>query len=1378
MKGILIQQRVFKAIDGNYLENVSEEKIQENDEFAYSSIILNLSDTVLRKDKLEELYIETSLPSKLFLLEKFFKYKLDLSKNIDENLDDFTKLIQDIKLTSDKNIDEYSPIVLLNAIPESYSDVKSAIKYGRDSVNLETIVNGLKSKEMDLRANKPSQNQHEVNSVRGRPKFRNSRYNNRSKSRSKSRNGYRNKSRPRENFNNDDKTRERHCYNCGIKGHYIKDCRKPRKDNRDRYEEKEKINNVSDENNGEVFVMCEANSVNSFDMHEWLIDSGCTFHMSPFKDIFTNLRYEHAGFVSMANEKRCEIEGLGDVSMCFKDGYKMTLKNVRYVPDLSHNLISCAALEEDGLEGRWGKGLMKIMKGSLVVFKAERKRNLYICTVSYDYLAASVSENDSTTLWHKRLGHISQKGLDFLKKDGILNANIEKLDFCDDCILGKHHKVHFPASPSPNPSMSTCILDYVHADVWGPSNVPTHGGNRYFLSIIDNFSRKVFVFLMKHKSEVFEKFEKWRVFVENQTGKRLKSLRTDNGLEFCNQNFSEMYDKHGIRRHKTNPYTPQQNGIAERMNRTLLDKVRCLLVSSGLPKTFWGEAILTAAHLINMSPSVPLLGKTPEHIWTGKIPDLSALRVFGCSAFVHQTVDKLEPRAIKCVFIGYPMGVKGYRLWVRSQPGFKVENNLGDNQQEGELENTLETEPDSETENVENLEPNPLENYQLARDRIRRQIRAPTRLRDFETALNIEMTEPTSIDEAMKSKQWLSAMNEEMKSLEENKTWVLVPKPKNASIVDCYFTQKEGIDYNEIFSPVVKYTTVRIILALTAHYNWELKQMDVKTAFLHGDLDENIYMCQPAGFIDKSKPDFVCLLKKSLYGLKQSPRQWNKKFDSFMHSLKFNRSHYDHCLYFKHVHDSPIFLVLYVDDMLIASPNSHLISDLQKQLCNVFEMKDLENAKQILGMNISRNREKSSILLNQKSYISSVLKKFSMENAKPTSVPLAAYFQLSKEQSPKTDSKKAKMDKIPYSNVIGSIMYLMVCTRPDIAYAISCLSRYMLNPGTPHWEALKHLLRYLRGTIDIGITFSRNSDYTQLVGFVDSNYANDRDSRKSTTSYVFTLCGACISWKSQLQHIVALSTTEAEYIATTEAFKEAIWLDGLIREIGFSKEKLVVFSDSQSSIQLCKNSVFHDRTKHIDVRFHFIRDIVGKDVIKLEKIKTEENPADMGTKSLPVHAGGSPGCDEKFPDYKLRAMFPFFGFIGPRWSMLGYVWPNDRSPRDKPTILLPFFSPEKEVAFLSQYDGLWKATKPSLSCRPRLCDPVSRCSSVKGLRWSSRGCDSGRTSLCDRALCHLSLIYAGKQLADDKTAKVYTIEGGSVLHLVLALRGGSLSTSA
>ncbi|KAL0329437.1 UNVERIFIED_CONTAM: putative mitochondrial protein [Sesamum radiatum] len=354
MKGILIQQKVFKSIDGKYAENVSDDKKHDNDEYAYSSIILKLSDSVIRKvgkqntakelwDKLEELFTETSLPSKLFLLEKFFRYKLDMSENIEENIDEFTKLVQDIKLTGDKNIDDYTPIVLLNAIHEVYSDVKAAIKYGRDNVSLDTVINGLKSKEMDIKTNKTSQSHNE--------------------------------------------------------------------------------------------------------------------------EIFTTFESGKFGFVSMANKKRCEIQGLGDVCLTFKDGYKLTLKNVRYVPDLNHNLMSCAALDEEGLEGRWGKGIMKIMKGSLTVFKADRRRNLYVCSVDYGILAASVTDFDKTSLWHKRLGHISQKGLELLQKEGVLIDKIKKMKFCDECVMGKQHKVQFPASQNPNPSFSSCILDYLHADV-------------------------------------------------------------------------------------------------------------------------------------------------------------------------------------------------------------------------------------------------------------------------------------------------------------------------------------------------------------------------------------------------------------------------------------------------------------------------------------------------------------------------------------------------------------------------------------------------------------------------------------------------------------------------------------------------------------------------------------------------------------------------------------------------------------------------------------------------------------------------------------------------------------------------------------------------
>ncbi|KAL0431249.1 UNVERIFIED_CONTAM: Retrovirus-related Pol polyprotein from transposon TNT 1-94 [Sesamum radiatum] len=334
--------------------------------------------------------------------------------------------------------------------------------------------------------------------------------------------------------------------------------------------------------------------------------------------------------------------------------------------------MSCAALEEDGLEGRWGKGIMKIMKGSLTVFKAEKRKNLYFCHAKYDSLAASAMHSKTSDLWHKRLGHISVKGLDLLHKQGMLKEKCDDISFCDDCILGKHHKVQFPSSSSHKPTSSSCILDYVHADVWGHANVPTHGGNRYFLSIIDNYSRKVFVFLIKHKSEVFEKFKNWKILVENQTGKTLKALRTDNGLEFCNQQFYDLCDEFGIKRHMTTPYTPQQNGVAERMSTTLLNKVRCLLISSGLSKSFWSDALMTAAYLIDRSPSVPLLGKVPECVWTGSDIDLSSLRIFGCSAFAFQNGDKLDPRAQKFVFIGYPNGVKGYRLWVRDQPGLKI----------------------------------------------------------------------------------------------------------------------------------------------------------------------------------------------------------------------------------------------------------------------------------------------------------------------------------------------------------------------------------------------------------------------------------------------------------------------------------------------------------------------------------------------------------------------------------------------------------------------------------------------------------------------------------------------------------------------------------
>lgn len=393
--------------------------------------------------------------------------------------------------------------------------------------------------------------------------------------------------------------------------------------------------------------------------------------------------------------------------------------------------------------------------------------------------------------------------------------------------------------------------------------------------------------------------------------------------------------------------------------------------------------------------------------------------------------------------------------------------------------------------------------------------------------------------------------------------------------------------------------------------------MNVKTAFLHGTLNEEIYMTQPDGFNVPGCEKWACKLSKSLYDLKQSPRQWYKRFDSFIREHKYTRSQFDHCVYFRKLQDGTfIYLLLYVDDMLIASKSKVEVAKLKTLLNSEFEMKDLGEAKKILGMEITRDRAASTVSLSQTQYLKKVLKRFGMdENTKSVSTPLAPNFQLSSKLSPSTNDEKKKMECIPYANAIGALMYAMVCTRPDISHAVSMVSRYMNNPGKVHWQAVKWILRYIYGTVDVGLKFERNkTGGNHLVGYVDSDFAGDLDKRRSTTGYVFTMAGGPICWRSILQSTVALSTTEAEYMAVTEAFKEAIWLLGLTKDLGIVQKKVEIFCDSQSAICLAKNQVHHARTKHIDVRYHFVREIIEDGNVLLQKVSTADNPADMLTK--------------------------------------------------------------------------------------------------------------------------------------------------------------------
>ena len=415
------------------------------------------------------------------------------------------------------------------------------------------------------------------------------------------------------------------------------------------------------------FSLACVSSVTSTD--EWLCDSACSFHMCFRKEWFFNFIELDDGVVYLADNQPCKIAGIGSISLKNHDGSTRVLTDVRYIPKLEKNLISLGTLESKGFTIILQNGILKVVSGALVVMKGIKRNNLYLYQGSTAVgTAAAVSEVDKVAemsrLWHMRLGHAGEKSLQTLAMQGLLKgAKTCKLDFCEQCVLGKQKRVKFGTAIHNTEG----ILDYIHTDVWGPTKTASLGGKHYFVTFVDDFSRRVWVYTLKSKDEVFETFLVWKKMVENQAGRKIKVLRSDNGTEYRNDQFSYFCKKEGISRHFTVRDTPQQNGVAERMNRTLLEKVRCMLSNAGLGKQFWAEAVMYASHLINRLPSAALNGKTPLEVWSGKpANDYDTLHVFGSTAYYHVKESKLDPRAKKALFMGVTSGVKGYRLWCLS----------------------------------------------------------------------------------------------------------------------------------------------------------------------------------------------------------------------------------------------------------------------------------------------------------------------------------------------------------------------------------------------------------------------------------------------------------------------------------------------------------------------------------------------------------------------------------------------------------------------------------------------------------------------------------------------------------------------------------------
>ena len=505
-----------------------------------------------------------------------------------------------------------------------------------------------------------------------------------------------------------------------------------------------------------------------------------------------------------------------------------------------------------------------------------------------------------------------------------------------------------------------------------------------------------------------------------------------------------------------------------------------------------------------------------------------------------------------------------------------------------------------------------------------------------------ELQEPLTLQQAMSSPdhmEWRAAISDEMQSLKENRTWDLCELPKGRKAVSCKwvfklkdlpdggtkhkarlvargFSQVEGVDFDETYAPVVRYQSLRMMIAIANEEQMHLHQMDVKTAFLYGDLEEEIYMHQPEEQAAKGEEGLVCRLRKSLYGLKQSPRCWNTKIDAFLASIGFSPNFSDAATYTKGSGDQQVLLGLYVDDMTIMSKSLEAVEAVKKLLSAEFKMEDFGEASVVLKIRIRRDKERGILTLDQSKYAASVLQRFGMQDCKGVSIPLSHGTYFSVGQSPDGDEEKEQMSAIPYRQAVGSLMYLMVSTRPDIAAAVQVLSRFGSNPGPAHWSGVKRVLQYVQRTINFGLVFKRGQGVT-LSGFCDADFSSCLDTSRSTGGYVFSLGGAAVSWSSKRQPVVAQSTCEAEYMAMNQAARDAVWGSHFLQELGWTQGPVVILSDSQSALSLTKNPVIGPKSKHIRRQFHYVRDCLDDGDVCLRFIGTDQQVADALTKSLP-----------------------------------------------------------------------------------------------------------------------------------------------------------------
>lgn len=1080
------------------------------------------------------------------------------------------------------------------------------------------------------------------------------------------------------------------------------------------------------------------------------MDSGASSHVCSDLEMFTELSPVSSVTVTLPNGTRVPITHTGTINITDS----LILYNVLHVPDFRFNLISVSCLVKTlfcSAHFFSNACFLQDLSHGLMIGKGNLFHNLYI--LEHNSLSTSKPHSllcgyviSADRLWNQRLGHPSsgvlQKLVPCLPS---LSSASHDSSHCSICPLAKQKRLAFVS----HNKLFESSFDLIHIDIWGPFSIESVDGFKYFPTIVDDCTRMTWVYMLKNKSDVSEIFPSFIRLVQTQFQKTIKAIWSDNAPELA---FTSLLNEHGILHHFSCPYTPQQNSVVERKHQHLLNVARALLFQSNITLGYWPECILTATFLINRLSS-PLLGfKSPFELLLGKLRDYTGLKNFGCLCYVSTLLkdrNKFSPRARPCVFLGYPTGYKGYKVFDLESHSVSIFRNVIFHEQDFPIKTSeflseavdmfpntflhlpvpfhfVDTMPCPPMPCVENGN-HSASSYVPATDthsasssvpvvpdrvssstvpvvstrneansvpiaRSKRTTKAPSFLSEYHcnfvsyfspiepppvysfsslttskpshttpyplsSVLSYDKltpvfqsyifsytaeTEPKSFRQAMTSDKWKASVNVEFEVIEQNRTWDIESLPPGKNVVGCKwvftikynldgtveryksrfvaqgFTQQEGLDYLDTFSPVAKLTSVKLLLSLVAAKGYKLTQMDVLNAFLHGDLEEEIYMILPQGYTPPPgvvlPPNLVCRLRKSLYGLKQASRQWYKRFSSVLLGANFIQSPANNTLFVKATSSSFVAVLVYVDDILIASNDDEALSQLQTLLRSEFKIKDLGQARFFLGLEIARSSDGISVC--QCKYALNLLEDSGLLGCKPSSIPMDPSLHLTKELSVPLPNPTV------YRELIGRLLYLTI-TRPDITFAVHQLSQFLSLPTDVHLQAAHKVQRYIKANPGQGLMYAAENELC-LNAFADADWATCKETRRSITGFCVYLGTFLISWKSKKQFVVSRSSTEAEYRSMALTTCEIIWLQQLLVDLCVpltSPAKL--FCDNKSVLHIAMNPVFHERTKHIDIDYHTVRDQIKARKLKTFHVSTTAQLADILTKALhhgPFHS--------------------------------------------------------------------------------------------------------------------------------------------------------------